>query len=130
MKTSALLSLGAALLLSACGSVRQNRFPPAPAAGASPVARDNCDSRDRTATLIGRLQMTFKGAARGEAVVRIVGESYDSTIRIDVATGSSFELREDSYRVRVTVDGYRAVEETVKVVCGKDVPLAITLNRR
>jgi hypothetical protein len=119
-------------LLAACRP-KLTRVPPSPAAGEtrpSANAADNCDPRNRAATFTGRVALSFTGAARGEAVVRITGEAYQSTVRIDVATGTLLELREDRYLVRVSVDGYRSVEQSVLVKCGQDMPLPIALVRR
>jgi hypothetical protein len=124
--------LAAGLLASGCRP-RLTRVPPAPAAGetrASSTAADNCDPRNRAATFTGRVALSFTGAARGEAVVRITGEAYQSTVRIDVATGTLLELREDRYLVRVSVDGYRSVEQSVQVKCGQELTLPLALVRR
>lgn len=120
------------VLLTGCRP-RLTRVPPAPAAGesrASSTAADNCDPRNRAATFTGRVALSFTGAARGEAVVRITGEAYQSTVRIDVATGTLLELREDRYLVRVSVDGYRSVEQSVLVKCGQDIALPVALVGR
>jgi hypothetical protein len=134
MTRSLILSAVAAsvVLLAGCRP-RLTRVPPAPAAGesrASSTAADNCDPRNRAATFTGRVALSFTGAARGEAVVRITGEAYQSTVRIDVATGTLLELREDRYLVRVSVDGYRSVEQSVLVKCGQELKLPVALARR
>jgi hypothetical protein len=134
MTRSLILSAMAAsvVLLAGCRP-RLTRVPPAPAAGesrASSTAADNCDPRNRAATFTGRVALSFTGAARGEAVVRITGEAYQSTVRIDVATGTLLELREDRYLVRVSVDGYRSVEQSVLVKCGQELKLPVALARR
>jgi len=122
---------GSLLLLAACQTPKR-RWEPSPAAGAgaAPTVTNNCDSRDRNATLTGRVLLTFRGAVRGEAVVRIEGEAYESTVRMDVATGSTLELREGNYRIRADVNGYRTVVQNVRVICGKDQPLDIRLSGR
>ncbi len=117
------------LLLAACQAPRR-RWEPTQAAGAAPTVTNNCDSRDRNATLTGRVLLTFRGAVRGEAVVRIEGEAYESTVRMDVATGSTLELREGNYRLRADVSGYRTVVQNVRVICGKEQPLDIRLSGR
>ncbi len=123
------LAAASLVILAACqGPTR--RWEPAPAAGAAPAVTNNCDSRDRNATLTGRVLLTFRGAVRGEAVVRIEGEAYESTVRMDVATGSILELREGNYRLRADVNGYRTVVQNVRVICGKDQPLDIRLSGR
>jgi hypothetical protein len=124
-------AVGAALL-TGCRP-RLTRVPAAPAAGEtrpSATAADNCDPRNRDATFTGRVALSFTGAARGEAVVRITGEAYQSTVRIDVATGSLLELREDRYLVRVSVDGYRSVEQSIVVKCGQQLDFPVALTRR
>jgi hypothetical protein len=128
-----LAAVAASVVLVAGCRPRLTRVPPAPSAGetrASSTAADNCDPRNRAATFTGRVALSFTGAARGEAVVRITGEAYQSTVRIDVATGTLLELREDRYLVRVTVDGYRSVEQSVQVKCGQELKLPVVLARR
>ena len=130
----AALALSAIVLSGACAGRITNgggsTDRPRAAAGASTLGADNCDPRNRNATLAGRIVLTFSGAAAGEATVRVEGESYRSTVRVDVATGTTLELREDEYRLRITVPEHRAVEKTIRVVCGKEQALPIALSRR
>lgn len=127
------LTVAIAALLAGCGSrvtATGASQTSRPAAGASALGTDNCDSRNRTATFTGRVVLSFTGARAGEAVVRIEGTTYRSTVRVDVATGTTLELRDDTYRVRVAVPDYRAVEKTVQVVCGKEQALPIALSTK
>lgn len=133
MRSALILTVASATIILAGCRPRLTRVPATAPAGdtrSDTTTFDNCNPRNQGATFVGRVNLTFTGASRGEAVVRIFGESYESTVRIDVATGTSLELREDSYIVRVSVPDFRAVEQTVKVVCGKDIRLPIALTRR
>jgi hypothetical protein len=49
---------------------------------------------------------------------------------VDVATGTVLELAEGTYQLRITVNGYRAVDKSVAVVCGKESSVAVPLARR
>lgn len=126
LAATALLSVACSTRVTSTGAAQSRGTP----AGATTLGADNCNSRNRDATLAGRVVLSFTGAPRGEATVRIEGETYKSTVKVDVATGTTLELREDEYRVRITVPEYRAFEQTIKVMCGKEQTLSVPLRGR
>lgn len=103
----------------------------APVAGAGPSSIPNqCDPRNPSASLTGRVLVTFMGAASGEAVIRIESETPRATVRVPVAEGTLMELREGRYILHIAVSGYRSVDQPIAVTCGQDIKLPITLSRR
>jgi hypothetical protein len=124
------------LATSACtartrASTRGDQLPAsAPTAGGTDLSATSCNPRDRNATLAGHAVLNFTPASSGEALVRVEGESSRSTVRIDVATGTTLELREGTYLLRISVQGYRNVEKSIKVVCGKELAVPIALSKR
>ncbi|WP_158514741.1 PEGA domain-containing protein [Gemmatimonas phototrophica] len=122
------LPLLLACALSACSSARSARDAGRTVSGTSAMV--GCEASVKDGARLGRAALTFSGASSGEATLRIEGEAYKSTVLVDVATGTVLELAEGTYQVRITVSGYRAVERSVSVVCGKESTVAVTLNRR
>ena len=78
---------------------------------------------------MGRATLAFPGALAGEAVVRVEGEAYKSTVRVDAGTGTVLELPEGTYQLRVSLSGYRSISRTVRVQCGKDEQVTLILTR-
>lgn len=101
-----------------------------PASGASENRPTGCDASTKPAARLGRAVLSFTGASTGEATVRLEGEAYKSTVLVDVATGTVLELLEGTYQLRVSLAGYRAIDRSIAVVCGKDAPVAVRLNPR
>lgn len=131
-RLSAVMLMGVSSAVSAC-----HRVTALPAAGATPVAGagpssipNQCDPRNPSASLTGRVLLTFAGAASGEAIIRIESETPRATVRVPVAEGTLMELREGRYILHIAVGGYRSVDQPVAVTCGKDVKLEIPLSRR
>jgi PEGA domain len=122
------LTLLLACTLSGCSSARSARNDSRTTSGTS--ALGGCDAGTKAGARLGRAAVTFSGASSGEATMRIEGEAYKSTVLVDVATGTVLELAEGTYQLRITVNGYRAVDRSVSVMCGKESTVAVTLNRR
>lgn len=114
-----------------------------PAAGATipATAATACSPSTPASSRMGRVTLTFAGASggastgasagasAGEAVVRVEGEAYKSTVRVDVATGTVLELREGEYQLRIAASGYRGGDRRVRVTCGGDEPVVVALSR-
>ena len=122
------LTLLLACTLSACSSATSARDAGRTMSGTSALV--GCETGSKAGARLGRAALTFSGASSGEATMRIEGEAYKSTVLVDVATGTVLELAEGTYQLRITVSGYRAVDRSVSVVCGKESTVAVTLNRR
>ena len=127
----------ALLLCAGTGMGACHRVAALPSAGAAPVAGagpsaipNQCDPRNPSASMTGRVLLTFSGAANGEAVIRIESETPRATVRVPVAEGTLMELREGRYILHIAVGGYRSVDQPIAVTCGKDIKLPITLTRR
>lgn len=128
----ALITLCASTVISAC-----HRVAPLPSSGGATVAGagpssvpNQCDPRNPSASLTGRVLLTFTGAANGEAVIRIESETPRATVRVPVAEGTLLELREGRYILHISVSGYRSIDHPLAVECGKDIKLPIPLSRR
>ncbi|MCA0376883.1 MAG: hypothetical protein LCH84_14615 [Gemmatimonadetes bacterium] len=129
--------LVAAIAFTAVGTTACHRVASRPPAGGEAavgprpvVPGDKCDPRNPSASLTGRVMLTFTGASSGEAVIRIEGPEPRATVRVPVAEGTLMELREGRYILHIAVNGYRSVDQPVAVVCGKDINLPVPLSRR
>lgn len=92
---------------------------------------------DRTcasAAGIGRLVLVLDAqpATSGtpEALVRLESDTERSTLRVNAALGTTFELRPGRYRLGITLGGYNSAERQVVVACGTEQTLTVPLKKK
>lgn len=113
----------------ACASARSTSTPSRPTSGSTVAASTGCGSGTRSNARVGRVALTFTGAATGTAIVRIEGVTNKSTVEVDIATGTLLELAEGEYQLRITAAGLRSATRTINVICGKDATERVALTR-
>jgi hypothetical protein len=103
----------------------------------TPVAATAAVPADRTcasAAGIGRLVLVLDAqpATSGtpEALVRLESDTERSTLRVNAALGTTFELRPGRYRLGITLGGYNSAERQVVVACGTEQTLTVPLNKK
>lgn len=129
----ALVALSFLVIGAGCARIQRSRVVDGaltrPAAGATTSTATVCTPATPPSSRMGRATLAFPGALAGEAVVRVEGEAYKSTVRVDAGTGTVLELPEGTYQLRVSLSGYRSISRTVRVQCGKDEPVTMILTR-
>ncbi len=129
----ALAALSFLVLGAGCARIQRSRVVDGaltrPAAGAAAGTAAACTPATPASSRMGTATLAFPGATGGEAVMRVEGDGYKSTVRVDVGTGTVLELREGTYQLRISVSGYRSISRTVRVQCGKDESVTLLLTR-
>lgn len=120
--------IGVALVLAIVGC-RRGAAPATAAAGAS-NARTDCASAEG----VGRLALTLAtqpaAPQTSEALVRLESETERSTVRVNAALGTTFELRPGRYRLNITLAGYNGADRNVQITCGAEETLVVPLSRK
>ncbi len=118
---------GAGLILSAC---RHATFG-APSGTAAPAVTSSPCS---TANGVGKLTLVLTGQPpmpeTTEALVRLESETERSTVRVNAALGTTFELRPGTYRLSISLPGYRAEQRSASIACGAEQALTVTLVKK
>ncbi len=65
-----------------------------------------------------------------EALVRLESETERSTVRVNAALGTTFELRPGRYRLSITLAGYSSAERQFSIECGAAQTLTVPLSKR
>lgn len=124
-RPQSVLLIGGALLLSACAHAA-----PGTPAGAASVAPSTC----ATANGVGKLTLllTLQPAVpeTKEALVRLESETERSTVRMNATLGTTFELRPGTYRLSISLPGYRSAERSATIECGSDKAITVPLARK
>lgn len=118
-----------AVCTTACASARSSPPPSSPTPGSTVAAAPGCGSGTRSSARVGRVALTFSGAASGTAIVRIEGVTTKSMVEVDIATGTMLELAEGEYQLRISAAGTRGAARTINVVCGKESTERVALTR-
>ncbi len=79
-----------------------------------------------------RLVLTTQPAASEttEALVRLESETERSTVRVNAALGTTFELRPGRYRLRISLAGFDNAERQASIECGSNQTLTVPLTRK
>lgn len=121
--------LGAAVLLSGCA----HTAPGAPA-GASSAAPTTTTSACTAANGVGKLRLLLTTqpavSETTEALVRLESETERSSVRVNAALGTTFELRPGTYRLSITLPGYTSATRSAIIDCGSDKTLTVPLTKK
>ena len=118
-----------AVCTTACTSARRTPTPSRPTSGSAGVTATGCGSGTRSKARVGRVALTFTGAASGTAIVRIEGVTTKSVVEVDIATGTMLELAEGEYQLRISAAGVRSAARNINVTCGKESTERVSLTR-
>lgn len=79
-----------------------------------------------------RLLLTLQPAVleTTEALVRLESETERSTVRVNATLGTTFELRPGTYRLAISLPGYKSAERSVIIDCGSDKTLTVPLSKK
>ncbi len=113
----------------ACVGARRAPTPSRPTSGSAVATSTGCGSGTRSTARVGRVALTFTGATRGMAIVRIEGVATKSVVEVDIATGTILELSEGEYQLRISTAGVRSATRTINVKCGNDTTERVALTR-
>jgi len=114
-----------ALLFSACAHAA-----PGPVAGATAIAPSACATANGVGKLTLMLTVQPAVSETTEALVRLESETERSTLRVNATLGTTFELRPGTYRLSISLPGYRSAERTATIDCGTNQTLTIALTRK
>lgn len=128
MKRTTAVLLAACVLFSAC---LNRRGSASVATGGSLVsAPRGCAASNG----IGRLTLLLPSEPSvpdtSEALVRLQGETERSSVRVNARLGTTFELRPGSYRLSISLPGYKSAERSLRMECGSERTLAVPLTRK
>ena len=110
----------AGLLLSAC-QVRGRAAAGAPSA---------CAASNGVGRLTLQLTTTPAVSETSEALVRLESETERSSVRVNAALGTTFELRPGRYRLSISLPGYHSAERSASIECGSARTLIVPLARK
>jgi len=65
-----------------------------------------------------------------EALVRLESETQRSTVRVNATLGTTFELRSGTYRLAISLPGYKSAERSAIIDCGSDKTLTVPLSKK
>jgi hypothetical protein len=120
-----MLVIGGALWLSACVHAAPGR-----AAAAAAGVPSACTTANGVGKLMLRLTVQPAVTETTEALVRLESETERSTVRVNAALGTTFELRPGTYRLSISLPGYSSEKRTAIMECGTDKTLSVPLTRK
>lgn len=100
------------------------------AATAAVPASASCASAGGIGRLVLVLNAQPATSGASEALVRLESETERSTLRVETALGTTFELRPGRYRLSVALGGYSSAERQVAVACGTTQTLTVPLIKK
>ncbi len=121
MTARAVLLLATTLLVAGCR-------PRGTSAGAA--ASSACAASGGVGRLTLRLATQPAPPETSEALVRLESDTERSTVRVNAALGTTFELRPGRYRLAITLAGYSGAERQISIECGTAQTLTVPLNKR
>lgn len=85
-------------------------------------------------TGVGRLVLAIAAqpapGGTSETLVRLESETERSTVRVNTALGTTFELRPGRYRLSLVLGGYNSAERQVQIACGTEQTLTVPLEKK
>lgn len=121
--------LALAVLLAAVTGCRARAAATAAATAAEPASA-SCASAGGIGRLVLVLNAQPATSGASEALVRLESETERSTLRVETALGTTFELRPGRYRLSVALGGYSSAERQVAVACGTTQTLTVPLIKK
>ena len=123
MKRPTLAVVLGALLISACRTGAGSRDTRAAANSACAASNG-----------IGRLKLVLTTTSAlpetSEALVRLESETERSTVQVNAALGTTFELHPGRYQLSISLAGYNSAERLVSIECGSDRTLTVPLAKK
>jgi hypothetical protein len=122
--------LGAGLFACGCAHASPGTAAGAAATPSSSAPTPACISPNGIGKL--RLLLTLQPTVpeTTEALVRLESETERSTVRVNAALGTTFELRPGTYRLSISVPHYVSANRSAVIDCGSENTLTVPLSKK
>ena len=122
--------LGAGVFACGCATAAPRPAAGGAATASSPATTSACTAASGVGKLRLLLALQPGVSETTEALVRLESDSERSTVRVNATLGTTFELRSGTYRLAISLPGYKSADRSAIINCGSENTLSVLLSQK